>query len=43
MCLDDMFEIDKNDILVNQIVGGHRILNYFNIDNLKIKYMVKIY
>ena len=32
-----MLEIDKNNILVNQIGGGHRIFNYFNVDNLKIK------
>ena len=37
MSLDDMLEIDRNDILVNQIGGGYRILNYFNVDNLKIK------
>ena len=36
-----MLEIDKNDILANQI--GDIILNYFNADNLKIKYMMKIY
>ena len=37
MSLDDMLEIDRNDILVNQIGGGNHILNYFNADNLKIK------
>ena len=39
MSLDDMLEIDRNDILVNQIGGGNHILNYFNTGN----YMVKIY
>ena len=37
MSLEDMLEIDRNDILVNQIGGGYRISNYFNVDNLKIK------
>ena len=37
MNLNDMLEIDKNDILTNQIAGGYRPQNYFNFDNLKIK------
>ena len=36
-----MLEIDKNDIIINQIDGGRHILNYFNADNLKIKYFGK--
>ena len=36
MCLDDMLEIDKNDIIINQIDGGRHLLNYFNADNLTI-------
>ncbi len=41
MCLDDMLEIDKNNILANQMAGGYGSQNYFNSD--KLKYMEKIY
>ena len=37
MCLDDMLEIDKNDILSNQMVGGYGPQNYFKSDILKNK------
>ena len=36
MCLDDMLETDKNDILANQMAGGYGLQNYFKFDNLKI-------
>ena len=32
-----MLEVDRNDILVNQIIGGYWTQNYFKSDNLKIK------
>ncbi len=29
MNLNDMLEVDRNDILVNQIIGGYGTQNYF--------------
>ena len=37
ICLDDMLEIDKNDILANQMAEGYGLQNYLKSDNLKIK------
>ena len=37
MNLNDMLEVDWNDILDNQIIGGYWTQNYFKSDNLKIK------
>ena len=31
MCLDDMLEIDKNDILANQMAGGYGLQNILNL------------
>lgn len=31
ICLDDMLEIDKNDILANQMAGGYGLQNILNL------------
>ena len=42
MNLNDMLEVDRNDILVNQIIGGYWTQNYFKSDNLKIKIYINL-
>ena len=37
MKCNDMLEVDRNDILPNQIIGEYGPQNYFKTDNLKIK------
>ena len=37
MNLNDMLEVDRNDILANQIIEGFGPQNYFKFDNLKNK------
>ena len=37
MNFNHILEIDRNDILANQIVGEYGLQNYFKSDNLKNK------